>query len=227
MDNVNKTPIQVQLVALPLLLCGLEQLVQRAAPRLALAGSADSVAAYLATQTPPAADVLVLDLDAEDGTDSLADLHRQTKAKILAITDSRDATLRDGAVLAGARGVVDRRQASPTLLRAIESVHAGELWIDHRATSRIVLKLASEKAAKAKDPEQQKISKLTPRERQTVETLVSDASVPGKRVAERLNISEHTLRNHLTSIYAKLGLVNRLDLYVYARQNGLAKSTEV
>jgi len=39
--------------------------------------------------------------------------------------------------------------------------------------------------------------------------------------AERLHISEHTLRNHLTSIYSKLGLSNRLDLYAYAHKHGL------
>lgn len=226
MLNVDQPPVQVQLVALPLLLCGLERLVLCAAPRLALAGSAGSVAAYLAAPQHPAVQVVVLDLDGEDGTESLADLHRQTKAKILVITGSQDATLRDSAVLAGARSVVDRRQAMPTLLRAIESVHAGDIWIDHRATNRIVLELVREKAAKAKDPEQRKIASLTGRERQTIETLTSEASLPGKLVAERLHISEHTLRNHLTSIYGKLGLTNRMDLYVYARKHGLSKTPE-
>lgn len=220
MGNISKSPIQVQLIALPLLLCGLEQLV-RAAPQLALAGSAGSVAAYLATQQTPA-DVVVLDLDGEDGTDSLANLHHQTTAKILVITGSRRETVRDAAVLAGASGVVDRRHAAATLLKAIESVHDGELWIDHRTTSRMMLELAREKAAKA--PEQHKIATLTPRERQTIETLAADASIPGKLVAERLNISEYTLRNHLTSIYSKLGVANRTDLHTYAHRHGLAKS---
>lgn len=73
------------------------------------------------------------DLDGEDGTDSLANLHRQTKAKILVLTGSRDVALFDGAVLAGARVVVDKRGATPILLKAIERAHVGEFWIDRNA----------------------------------------------------------------------------------------------
>jgi DNA-binding NarL/FixJ family response regulator len=130
--------------------------------------------------------------------------------------------LHDSAVLSGARGVVDKREAAPTLLKAIEKVHEGQIWIDRNATSRIFLELARKKAANAKDPEQQKITCLTPRERQTIAAMVGDASAPGKRVAELLHISERTLRNHLTSIYSKLGLTNRVDLYAYAHRHGLS-----
>ncbi len=99
-----------------------------------------------------------------------------------------------------------------------------EIWIDRNATSRIFLELARKKAASANQPEQQKIASLTRRERQTIAALASDASAPGKLVAERLHISEHTLRNHLTSIYGKLAVSNRLALYAYAQKHGLTKS---
>ena len=215
--------IQVQLVALPLVAWGLSRLVESAAPQLALAGSVDSVAAYLLSLPQSAADVLVLDLDGEEGTESLADLHSQTKAIILVISSSRDHALHDSAVLSGARGVMDKREAAPTLLKAIEKVHEGQMWIDRNATSRIFLDLARKKAASAKDPEQQRITSLTRRERQTIAAMAGDASAPGKLVAERLHISEHTLRNHLTWVYSKLGLTNRVDLYAYAHRHGLSQ----
>lgn len=224
MLNVLSTPIQVQLVALPLVLWGLERLVESAQPRLALAGSAASVAEFLLAIHRGAPDVVVLDLDGEDDTASLADLHRQTKAKILAVTASRDTALHDSAVLAGARGVVEKREPPSLLLKAIERVHEGEIWIDRNATSRIFLELARKKAAHANDPEQQRIASLTRRERQTIAALASDASASGKQVAERLHISEHTLRNHLTSIYSKLGLTNRVDLYAFAHKLGLSNN---
>lgn len=216
-------PIQVQLVALPLVAWGLERLVESARPRLMVAGSAASVTEYLLARQQRAPDVVVLDLDGEDGIESLTDLHSQTKAKILVVTGSSNVALHDSVVLAGARGVVDKREsASPsTLLKAIEKVHDGELWIDRNTTSRIFLELARKKAASDKDPEQHKISKLTRREQQTIASLVRDPSAPSKLVAERLHISEHTLRNHLTSIYSKLGLTNRVDLYAYAHKHGL------
>src|SRR5689334_707328 len=196
-------PIQVLLVALPLVAWGLERLVESAQPRLMLAGSVASVAQYLLSQHQYAPDVVVLDLDSEDCIESLADLHRQTKAKILVVTGSSDVALHDSAVLAGARGVVDKRESASasTLLKAIEKVHEGELWIDRNATSRIFLELARKKAERDMDPEQEKIAKLTRREQQTIASLASDPSAPGKLVAEKLHISEHTLRNHLTSIY--------------------------
>ena len=58
-------------------------------------------------------------------------------------------------------------------------------------------------------------------ERQTIAAVASDASAPGKVIADRLCISEHTLRNHLTSIYNKLGVCNRLDLYAFATRHSL------
>jgi DNA-binding NarL/FixJ family response regulator len=217
-------PIQVLLVALPLVAWGLERLVESAQPRLMLAGSVASVAQYLLSLHLYTPDVVVLDLDSEDCIESLADLHRQTKAKILVVTGSSDVTLHDSAVLAGARGVVDKRESASasTLLKAIEKVHEGELWIDRNATSRIFLELARKKAERDMDPEQEKIAKLTRREQQTIASLASDPSAPGKLVAEKLHISEHTLRNHLTSIYSKLGLTNRVDLYAYALKHGLS-----
>ena len=217
-------PIQVLLVALPLVAWGLERLVESARPRLALAGSVSSVAQYLLSPHQYAPDVVVLDLDSEDCIESLADLHNQTKARILVVTGSSDVALHDRAVLAGARGVVDKRESASasTLLKAIEKVHDGELWIDRNATSRIFLELARKKAEREIDPEQQKIAKLTRREQQTIASLASDPSAPGKLVAEKLHISEHTLRNHLTSIYSKLGLTNRVDLYAYAHKYGLS-----
>ncbi len=224
MLNLETPPIRIQLVALPLVLWGLERLVESAQPRLELVGAAMSVAQCLLSPQHHAADVVVLDLDGEDGTKSLADLHRQTKARILVITGSLNMSLHDRAVLVGARGVVDKREATPTLLKAIERVHEGEIWIDRNATGRILLKLAQKKTVGMDESEQQKIANLTPRERQTIEAMANDASTTSKLMAEQLHISEHTLRNHMASIFSKLGLVNRFDLYLYAHRHGLLKT---
>ncbi len=222
MFNSRKTPIRVHLVALPLVAWGLEQLVQGAKPALALAGTSASVSACLLALQTQVADVVVLDLDGDDNIDALADLHCQTKAKILVITASHDEALNDTAVLAGARGVVDKRAPAATFLKAIERVAEGEIWIDRTATSRLFLTLARTKAERKPDPEHEKVAKLTPRERQTIEAVTGDVLVPSREMAERLHISEHTLRNHLTSIYRKLELSNRMELYLYVQRHGLA-----
>lgn len=220
-SNVN--PIQVHLVAQPLVCWGLERLVQTAHPRLEVVGMAASMADSLPLLERNAPDVVVLDLDGDEPPDSLSQLQARTHAKLLVLTGSDDAGMLDRAVLAGVRGVVRKREPPATLLKAIEKVHEGELWIDRGATSRIFMEMARQKAAERNDPEKSKIATLTMRERQTIVAVASDASAPGKVIAGRLCISEHTLRNHLTSIYSKLGLCNRLDLYAYASKHSLNK----
>lgn len=216
-------PIQVLLVALPLVAWGLERLIESAQPRMMLLGSARSVANSVADMGQRTPDVVVVDLDGEQDAESLVLLHSNTSAKILAVTGSPNEALHDEAVMAGARGVVDKRDAdaAKTLLKAIEKVHQGEIWIDRNATSRIFLELARRKSALNQNPEKQKVASLTPRELQALTMLSSDPGSSSKKVAEKLYISEHTLRNHVTSIYSKLGLTNRVDLYAFAQRNGL------
>jgi len=59
------------------------------------------------------------------------------------------------------------------------------------------------------------------RDMDLTESVNFNAAVPGRAIAGRLHISEHTLRNHLTVIYSKLGVPNRLALYAYACKHGL------
>ena len=213
--------IRVLVVAEPIVAWGLERLVQSGHPRLEVAGTYDRASGCLEELPCTTADVVLVDLDGIEGTDGLAELFARSGIKILAISGSHDAALHDSAVLSGARGVVEKRSAPALLLKAIEKVHDGELWVDRAATSRIFMELARQKAAKGKDPEQQRIATLTKRERHSIAAVASDANAPGKVIAARLNISEHTLRNHLTSVYSKLGVPNRLALYAYAHRHGL------
>ena len=213
--------IRVQIVAEPIVAWGLERLVQSVHPRFEVTGTCEQVADCIAGLQRGAADVVLVDLDGDQGAGVVSGLFGEAGVKILAISGSRDPALHDRAVLAGARGVVQKRESPALLLKAIEKVHDGELWVDRAATSRIFLELARQKSGKKADPEQARIVTLTPRERHSIAALASDASAPGRVIAERLHISEHTLRNHLTSIYSKLGVANRLALYAYAHQHGL------
>jgi two-component system, NarL family, nitrate/nitrite response regulator NarL len=217
-------PIQVHLVAQPLVCWGLERLVQTAHPRLEVSGMGASLAECMPLIERNAPDVVVLDLDGDEPAGPLAQLEAENRTKVLVLTGSSDVEMLDRAILAGVRGVVKKREPPATLLKAIEKVYEGELWIDRGATSRIFMEMARQKAAEKNDPDRSRIATLTMRERQTIIAVSSDASAPGKVIAGRLCISEHTLRNHLTSIYSKLGLSNRLDLYAYASKHSLNKA---
>lgn len=218
----NPAPIQVHLVALPLVAWGLQSLLEGANAGIEVVGRSGSIGESLTELRLSAPHVVVVvDLDSEDSLDALTELSSRGQTHVLVISGSTHAVCHDNAILAGARGVVSKRETPAALLKAIEKVHAGEVWLDRDATGRIFMQLVHGKASQSHDPIQDKIGSLTRRERQTVAALASDAAAPGKVIADRLNMSEHTLRNHLTSIYGKLGLTNRVDLYAFAHRHGL------
>ncbi len=142
------------------------------------------------------------------------------------LTGLRDPFIHDNAVLAGARGVVGKKDAPEDILKAIVKVHQGELWLDRAATGRIFVELSRKGGSEETDPERQKIASLTARERQIVSTIVGEPGAIANTIAEKLHISEHTLRNHLTSIYEKLRVANRVELYVYANKHDLRQSSQ-
>ena len=207
------------------ILWGLERLIRSGQPAMEVVGSTTNCAEALALLDQAAPDVILLDMDLgkESGLDAIPRLMARSKAKILVLTGLRDQSVHDKAVLAGARGVVEKEAPAETILAAIAKVHEGQLWLDRAATGRVFVEFSRQGAAQAADPEQQKIAALTERERKIVTVLVADAGATAKVLAEKLLISEHTLRNHLTSIYGKLDVANRLELFAYAQKHGLDK----
>ncbi len=223
MNTPQTEPIRVMLISdLQIVSWGLEKLIQSAYPRLELAGSFRDSTGLEQTLPTLAVDVILLDLDGSNDSETIKALCSMCTAKVLALAVTDDRARCDSAVIAGARGVVGKRESVATLLKAIEKVHDGELWIDRAATSRIFDQLAQDKNSGYRSPDQKKISALTKRELQTITEITMDASATGRLIAQRLNISENTLRNHLNSIYAKLGLSSRLELFLYAKRHTIS-----
>ena len=163
-------------------------------------------------------DVIVVEPDLEDDEDGIAlitALLEKTKAKIIVYTGSRNSAIHDQAVVKGARGVISKTESTDTLLKAIEKIHIGELWINRNATSRILMQIAQANAPKQLTSEQKKLATLSAKEEKVTRAIQMHSEKTLKEIASTLNISEHTLRNHLASVYSKLDLRNRLELYVY------------
>lgn len=218
-------PIRVMLVNdFPIVGWGLERLVESRHPALALAGSVNTCAEALRALKQQATDVILVDIDGNHGHDSIKDLLAGSSARVLALTGSSSSNQLDSAVLAGASGVVRKSEPVDVLLKAIERVHQGEIWVDRAAAGRIFVELARRTAGQPKNPELNKIARLTRKERKTVAEIARDASASSRQIAERLHISEHTLRNHLTAIYAKLELSSRVELYAYANRHGILEA---
>lgn len=168
---------------------------------------------------PP--DIILLDLDLghENGADFVGDLIRKlAPARILVLTATSDVELHVRAVTCGASGVVIKEQAPETLVKAIHSVHAGEAWLGRSLTSVVLNRMSKAHTPPKPDPEAAKMDRLTPREKEVMSLIVE--GLPGDRIARQLRISEGTVRNHLTSILAKLELSNRFELAVFAFRHG-------
>ncbi len=161
-------------------------------------------------------DVLIVDLRMP-GAGGLEVLRRlrtealETATIILAGNISDDEVVE--AMRLGARGVVLKEMAPMLLVQCIRKVAAGGVWLEKEAIGRALGKLLQgSDSVRAKNL-------LTPRE---IEIAKMVAEGHGNReVAERLFISEGTVKTHLHTIYEKLGLKGRVQLVAYVRENGL------
>ena len=217
-------PIRVMLVDdHRTVLWGLAKLIDGEMPRMQVVGKATSGAAAieLAAETQPDVAVLDLDLSGENGTDLIPRLAKNGCTRVLVLTGTRDTKLHETSILRGACGLVLKQEPAETLLKAIEKVHQGQLWLDRATTGRVFIELSRPKRAAAAERGKPKLESLTPRERDVVRQVVLDPGADNNRLAEQLQMGEHTLRNHLSRIYDKLGVPNRLELYVYAQRSGL------
>lgn len=214
-------PIKVFLVDdHPTILWGLERLIESARPAMSVVGQAMSRTELFARVARADPDVIVLDLDlnGESALDCLNQLGDQTKARILVLTGISDPQIHEQAVLQGARGVIHKRESAETILRAIDRIHNGEVWLDRNSVGRILHALSRGQKG---DPDADKIASLTPKERHIIGALMREKGARNKVIAAKLHMSEHTLRNHLTTIYSKLQVSGRLELYLYATSRRL------
>ncbi|MBD8563165.1 MAG: response regulator transcription factor [Oxalobacteraceae bacterium] len=204
------------------MLWGLERLIQAEGPSFTLVGSASDGAEATALCASLHPDIVLLDLDLKGSSsiDFLPALVANGSTRVVILSANRDQGTLAAAVKAGARGVVSKEAPTDDVLLAVRKVHGGELWLDQSLMQALLGQLVAP-APKA-DPEAERIATLTARERDVIGMIVQGKGALNKELAERAFISERTLRNHLTTIYQKLDVANRLELYVYAIKHGLS-----
>lgn len=228
MTAAARKPIRVLLVSdHQIILWGLEALIDGAKPRMETVGKATTPGEALRLAVARRADVVLFDIDlgSLSGLDGIADLAEMSRARVLVLMRTADKSMMDSVMLSGASGILGKEEEPDAILKAISKVHEGEIWLDRVSTSR-VFSLAQRRERQVEDPERRKIGLLTRREVQIVASMAAHAGTTTKKIAAALSISDRTLRNHLTSIYEKLGLSNRLDLFVYANKHGLAEQSD-
>lgn len=206
------------------MLWGLQKLIDGERPRMEVVGTARTCADAIAAAARLAPHVILLDLDL-DGASSveiIAQLLANGVSRTLVLSGERRSEILDQAVRCGARGILHKEASADQVLKAIEKIHYGEFWLDHESMARVFGDLLAPRPARKRDIELDKQATLTSRERAVVSAIVEHVGSANKSVAQQLFISEHTLRNHLSSVYHKLGVTSRLELYVYAVKHQLA-----
>jgi DNA-binding NarL/FixJ family response regulator len=168
-------------------------------------------------------EIVLLDLNFLDGNglDRIPDLVK--KVKVIVLTAETEQEVHKSCLKAGAHGLVVKTQAAEQVVEAITRVSNGEMWFDQGLMAAVVQELTRP----IDEPvlaEVEKIKSLSPREREVIE-LVGEG-LKNVAIADRLFISDTTVRHHMTSIFSKLDLTSRLELVIFAFRHGLAKAPE-
>ena len=199
----------------PIVLDGLAQLFTSEGDCEILARATDGEQALKAVRRYRP-DVLVLDLrmPVKDGLAVLREMRRDsiaTKVVVLTAVDNGDLL---EAIRLGVDGVVLKDMAPKLLLRAVREVHAGGKWIEkgtatHAVTTLLKREAGAEHIGHTLTARELKVARMATR------------GLRNKGIAEKLSITEGTVKLHLHNIYEKLGVDGRMALVQYLRSNGL------
>ncbi|WP_432503261.1 response regulator [Kineococcus arenarius] len=178
---------------------------------LEVVGEASTAAEALRRIPAARPDVAVLDARLPDG--SGIDVCRQVRSdspeiKALVLTSFDDDEALFAAIMAGAAGYLLKQVRSADLLQAVRAVAAGQSLLDPAVTARVLDRM---RAGERTDP---RIASLTPTERTVLEHIAE--GLTNRQIGERMFLAEKTIKNHVTSLLAKLGMERRTQAAVFA-----------
>src|SRR5689334_13892754 len=159
-------------------------------------------------------DVVLLDVDMPrmTGLEALRELAgKKSGVKPIVLTASIENRQIVEALQLGARSVIRKQTPPRDLIKCIHTVNAGQIWLGQNAFDDTISALQS---LASEAPEAAAKFKLTAKETQVIAAVLEGDT--NKAIAERLSISEQTVKNHLTNIFNKTGVSNRLELALFA-----------
>jgi DNA-binding NarL/FixJ family response regulator len=215
-------PIRVVLIdEQQLFRAGIRSILSRGGDMM-VAGEAGNRTEALAMVQREQPDVVLMDLSVtvDDDFSLIRELMAASEStKILILTAVQDGELQRKAVRLGAKGLLSKDASAEVLIKAVQRVQAGEVWLDRSTTAAVFDEWSRGKSVR-QSPEETKIAALTDREREVIRAV--GEGLKNKQIGERLFISDVTVRHHLTSVFSKLGVKDRLELVIYAYRHGLA-----
>jgi two-component system, NarL family, nitrate/nitrite response regulator NarL len=206
----------------PIFRDGLRRLLE-AEPGLQVVGEAadGNEAMRLAQELKP--DILLLDLAMPrcPGLEALRGINKsEAPVRTLLLTAAIDKAQIVEALQIGARGIVMKESATQLLLIGIRTVMGGQYWVGREMVPDMTQYLRA--LVPPGEPRKGRPYGLTNREVEIVSTIVDGCT--NKEIAQRFSLSEDTVKHHLTSIFDKLGVSNRLELAMFAVNHRLLES---
>jgi len=195
----------------PIFCAGLRRLLEVERGFDVISEARDGVEAVeLATVLRPDLVLLDLAMPRMEGLDVIRELTRRgTGARLILLTASITRNRIVEALRDGAHGVIMKEAASDLLFRAIRAVMAGQTWVDRDTVTDLLHYIRGQSPA-----DTQRRFRLTPREQQVVAAVVS--GLTNKDIARQFSVSEDTIKHHVSNIFDKLGVSNRLELALVA-----------
>ncbi len=167
-------------------------------------------------------DLAVVDLDLPDGdgTELIGPLRALSpRCLVMVLTASADREAHARAVEAGAAGVLHKSARVGEVVRAAQRLVAGEALLPAEEVVDL-LRIAGQSRERDREV-QRSIERLTPREREVLQALADGLS--DREISENLHVGIGTVRNHLVSVFAKLGVNSRLQALVIALRHGIVE----
>lgn len=143
-----------------------------------------------------------------------------TKPLMISTTKKEDMIFK--ALKAGARGFLYKDSSISDLVKAIKTVHHGELWVERKLFT-MFLEANSCSEDEHQQPPDMTMSLLTAREEEVLYCLTK--SYTNKEIAQELFISERTVKSHLNNIFRKLNVQGRIQAILYAINRGIKQDT--
>ena len=143
---------------------------------------------------------------------------RTTRVIMLSVTADTNQTVQ--ALELGACGVLRKEVSSEILLKSIRAVVQGQYWVGRRDMAGAIDALRSVRSLESENASRH--FGLSPREMQILQGLVE--GLPNKEIARSFGISEQTVKHHISSIFDKTGMSNRLELVIFSINQGLGRS---